>query len=310
MRTLKPKRLNEQNFVFLIAPSGFVNNEKVQTSVANMNKLGLFPMLNQELSQRTYGYFSGTDQQRLDDLMFCFDNVGMGDGVFCIRGGFGATRLLPLIRYDSVINNPIVFVGYSDITALQSAFFTKCGLVSFHGIVSSSNFTEYTINQINDLIFDPKDNYQLPIRTINVLNEGITQGQIVGGNLSLLVSLIGTEYLYSFSNKIVFIEDIGEPPYKIDRMLTQLLQATDLSKANAIVFGSFHKCSPADHDSAEQNSFTIEQIILQNFEHFRIPIVYDVNFGHIQDSLIFPIGVAAELDTRNKTVTLLENAVV
>ncbi|MBN2891135.1 MAG: LD-carboxypeptidase [Bacteroidales bacterium] len=306
---LKPKRLKYGDAVALIAPSGIVREEKFKKAVRNFNEIGFLPIsLNNEL--KNYGYLADTDENRLIELMLFFQNDVLAEGIFCIRGGYGATRILDQINYDIVCQNPKVFVGFSDITALQSAFFVKTGLVTFHGIVAASEFTEYVLEQINDLIVNPVENYVLPARNMKILNEGKAEGKIVGGNLSLLTSLIGTEYLYSFQNNIVFIEEIAETPYKIDRMLNHLLMATDLKKASAIVFGKFHRCEAEHHDSLPEESFTIEEIIKQYFSDFKIPVVYNINFGHIKDGLIFPIGINASIDTEFFEIRLLETAVL
>ncbi|MBN2663453.1 MAG: LD-carboxypeptidase [Bacteroidales bacterium] len=302
---LKSKHIQNKK-VGLIAPSGIVRQAKIDKTLQNIHSIGL-SSFDDEIQEKIFGHFAGTDNQRLNDVHRFWTNEQI-DAIFCIRGGSGATRLLNNINYKIIKNNPKIFVGFSDITALQSAFFVKTGLVSFHGIVGASEFTEYVIEQIKSLMFQSSDNYILPHKSFNTLKHGKTQGRIVGGNLSLLTSLIGTEYLYKFENNIVFIEEIAEPPYKIDRMLNHLLMATDLKKAAAIVFGKFNKCEPQDFDMTLYDSFSIEQIIQRDFSFLQIPVVYDLNFGHIKDALIFPIGINAQLDTLNQKITLLESA--
>lgn len=309
MKILKAKRLQKGDFISLIAPSGRVSSEKIEKSKQNIKKIGL--KISHSKSYENYKYFSATDEIRLNELEESFKNNKNCDSIFCIRGGFGASRLLPNIDFDLIKNNPKIFLGFSDITALQSAFFVKTGLISFHGIIAASEFTNYITKQLTDLLIEPKENYILPIKSFEIIKNGEANGKIIGGNLSLLVSLIGTEYLYKFENNIVFIEEIAEAPYKIDRMLTQLLQATDLKKASAIVFGNFNKCEPVDFNMTLDESFSTEQIIRQNFADFNIPIVFNVNFGHIKDGLVFPIGVKASLKTEpNIEIKLIEKAVI
>lgn len=302
---LKPKHIQNKK-VGLIAPSGIVRQAKIDKTFQNINSIGL-KSFDENIQEMVYGHFAANDNQRIYDVHRFWTNEQV-DVIFCIRGGYGATRLLDNINYELIKQNPKIFVGFSDITALQSAFFVKTGLVSFHGIVGASEFTDYIVKQINSLMFEPSENYVLPHNSFKTLNSGKAQGLIVGGNLSLLVSLIGTDYIYKFENNIVFIEEIAEPPYKIDRMLTHLLMATDLKKAAAIVFGKFNKCEPRNFDITLNHSFTIEQIIQRDFSTMQMPIVYNLNFGHIKNGLIFPIGVMAELDTYKKQIKLLESA--
>ena len=304
---MKPKSQKIKK-IALIAPSGIVSQTKLKKSKENIKRLGKEPVVFPNAMNR-YGYLAGKDDERLNDIQQAFEDKSI-DAIFCIRGGYGATRILDKIDYEIIKKNPKIFVGFSDITAYQSAFFVKAGLVSFHGIIGASNFTDYIIQQLQDLIFCPVENYILPHTSFDVLTQGKAKGRIVGGNLSLLVSMIGTEYIFPFTDKLVFIEEIAEPPYKIDRMLNHLLMATDIKKAAGIVFGSFRGCTPEENDTLPENSLRVEEIIEEKFAGLNIPIVYNLNFGHIENSLIFPIGVKARLDTQNKKIQLLEKATI
>lgn len=305
---LKPDRIKQNSRIALITPSSFIKKEKLNTAILNINNLGMQIVQVCRENDR-FGYLAGTDEQRIENIHYCFSPKNLIDGVFCVRGGFGATRLLENIDYELIHQNPLLFVGFSDITALQSAFFIKSGLASLHGIVGASEFTPYILKQINDLVINPVDNYKLPATTFEILNHGEAEGTIVGGNLSLLAAMAGTQYLYKFKRNIVFIEDVGEPPYKIDRMIVHLLQATDLKEAAAIVFGTFNECEPENHGIERENSFLVDEVIKQHFKKLRIPVVYNLNFGHIKNMLIFPIGIKAHLETKNFSITLLEKLV-
>ncbi len=305
---LKPQKLTKNSTVALIAPSGIIRDGKEEKSEKNLSILNLCSKKILE-KRKNLGYLAETDENRLLELENSFENKNI-DAIFAIRGGYGATRFLHKINFDIILKNPKLFVGYSDITALQSAFWVKTNLISIHGVLASSEFTEYTVEQIKNLLFASTANYLLPVKSFEVLKHGKTQGRIVGGNLSLLVSLIGTGFLYQFKNNIVFIEEISEPPYKIDRMLTHLLHATDLKDAAAIVFGKFHKCQPENFGMTSSESLTIEQIIKDNFLDLKMPIIFDVNFGHIKNSLIFPIGAMAAIDTKKSEINVIESIVL
>ena len=304
---LKPQHIEKGDRIYLITPSGFATEEKINKAIENIKSLGLEVEHSEKIFSK-YGYLAGTDEERLADLHYAFENPEI-KAIFCIRGGYGATRLLDKIDYELIKKNPKIFIGFSDITALHSAFLTKTGLIGIHGIVGASNFSDYTRSQLENLLFTTPENYKLPCQNSEIISHGNEKGTLVGGNLSLLVSLIGTEFLPSFRNKIVFIEEIAEPPYKIDRMLTHLLMATDLKNANAFVFGTFNKCNPENFDIPPENSFTVKQIIEEKFSNFGKPVLYNVNFGHIDNACIFPIGVKTSIDTEKKEITILEKIV-
>ena len=295
----KPNKLNKGDKVALITPSGFATKEKIDIAIENIKSLGLEVIYSEKIFAQ-YGYLAGTDDERLADLHQAFENDDI-KAIFCIRGGYGATRLLPKINFDLILENSKLLVGFSDITVLHNAFFHKTGLIGVHGIVASSKFTDYTRNQLKNILFDNLQTYNLPCQWNNIVAHGSGKGISIGGNLSLLVSLIGTEYLPSFENKVVFIEDVAEAPYKIDRMLTHLLTATDLKNAEAVIFGTFYKCEQ------KENTLTVEQIIEEKFENFEKPVLTNINFGHIENACIFPIGVEICVNTEMKEFFVLES---
>jgi len=301
----KPNKLNKGDKVALITPSGFATKDKIDIAIENVKSLGLEIVYSKKIFAQ-HGYLAGTDGERLADLHQVFENDEI-KAIFCIRGGYGVTRILPKIDFELIKRNPKLLVGFSDITALHTAFFQKTGLIGVHGIVASSKFTDYTKNQLESLLFDNLQTYNLPCQWNNIVAHGSGKGTSIGGNLSLLVSLIGTEYLPSFENKVVFIEDVAEAPYKIDRMLTHLLTATDLKNAEAVIFGTFYKCSPEQNGTKAENSLTVEQIIEEKFSDYEKPVLTNINFGHIENACIFPIGVEICVNTEMKEFFVLES---
>lgn len=313
---IKPAKLTEGSKIGLIAPSGKINIEKFDNVLKNIEKLKLKPVFTNRVFAKE-GYLAGNDFNRLDDLHEMFDRKDIGS-IMCIRGGFGATRLLSDINYNLIKSNPKIFIGYSDITVLQHAFFKKTGLVSFHGIVGASAFTDYTINSFNNVFFKNSKEFSIVDNTFLrnpdnsefeyfVINNGIATGEIIGGNLSMMISLIGTEFNVDYAGKIVFLEDIDEYPYKIDRMLTQLVQATNIRNASAIVFGIFKDCSHLSKNIDEENTLTLKKIFNEKFSNSKIPVVYGFPFGHIENQTIFPIGIRAEINTYENKLTFCEN---
>ena len=301
-----PQPLKKGDKVALVSPSGFVKPEKLQKAVKNVEKLGLIPVY--ENTFRKYGYLAGTDQQRITELHKFFADKEI-KAIFAIRGGYGATRILPYLNYDLIKENPKIFLGFSDITALHLAFYKQSGLVCFHGIVAASDFTDYVRTQLENLLFKTQVPYTLPCQRqedFTVITPGVAEGVLTGGNLSLLVSLIGTNFQPVFKNNIVLIEEIFEPPYKIDRMLEHLLQATDLSWAAGIILGNFRRCTPQDHNTADEDSLSLLQIFEEKFKPLNIPVVYGVRIGHTQNSCVLPIGIKVSFNTNPLKINILE----
>ncbi len=304
---IKPRKLQEGDKIGLITPGSPVPPEKIEQSIITCQKLGLQPVLGKNIHEST-GYLAGTDEQRLGDLHSMFSNPDI-KGIWCIRGGYGCTRLLPAIDYDLIRQNPKILIGYSDITALHLAIGKICRLVTYHGPVSSSKPTSYTIDMLKKTVLN-EDASALSIHStpeaadqIKVIRPGSVNGTVTGGNLSLLSAMAGTRWSPDFSGRIVCIEDIGEKPYRIDRMLVQLFQSTDLSKAAGIILGQFTDCEAKPNEK----SFTLEQTLRYQFRDFNGPVLYGFSFGHIDDQCTLPFGISSRFDTDEKILHLLES---
>lgn len=214
--------------------------------------------------------------------------------------------------------NPKVFVGYSDITALHVALQRYCGLVTFHGPVGSSTFTDYTLSQLKKTLFSPLPENAILIAPpqqdlaqedtaflTKVIKPGQAEGRLTGGNLTLLASALGTDYTPDIKNKILFLEDIGEKPYRIDRMLTSLRQAWPLESLAGIALGVFADCEA----KSGTRSLSLLQTLEDRLGDLDMPIIYGLSFGHIDNMCTFPMGINARLDTKNASLTLLEAGV-
>ena len=310
----KPARIRAGATIGLIAPGSPIAAARYIQMLDNMVALG-FQVKEGQFTHASRGYLAGTDAERLADLHAAFADPEV-EAVWCIRGGYGASRLLPKIDYDLIRRNPKPFIGYSDITALHLAIHEKTGLVCFHGPVAASEFPEDTVQYFRSVLMEPTAPFTLatpaPEAVLTgeefrpfVINPGQAQGTLTGGNLSLLAALAGTPYLPSCKHKIVFLEDIGEQPYRIDRMLYQLAQATDLSQAAGIALGVFTDCNP----KGEAPSLTLVETLTDFFAQWKMPVLYGLPFGHIAHQATLPYGIQAELDTAKGTLTLLESAV-
>ncbi|MEJ2616410.1 MAG: LD-carboxypeptidase [Ignavibacteriaceae bacterium] len=311
-KIIRPARLKKGDRLGLIAPGGFITKDELKTSVNNLEELGFKVAYTKNILSRN-GYLAGTDEQRASDLNEMFSRNDI-DGIVAARGGYGCTRILPLIDYNLIGKNPKVLLGYSDITALHMAIFSKTGLVSFHGPVGISTFNEYSISNLKNVLLYPLENLTL-YNTENEKNSdsksftiisGKSSGRLVGGNLSLIVSLIGTPYDFDSTGKLIFIEEIGEQPYRIDRMLTQMIEAGKFENASGIILGEFIDCEPKKDDL---NSFSLKEVLYKCLYNLNVPVIYGMSFGHIKNKLTLPIGINAELNSINQTITLLESAV-
>lgn len=301
-----PAPLMKGDKIGLIAPAGPVAEDKVANAITNMQNLGLVPVYN-EIALKKYGYFSASDKERLDDLHHMFADKEI-KGIWCLRGGYGCTRILPYINYDLIRKNPKIFIGYSDITALHHAFYKEAGLQSYHGPVASSQvFSPFTFANLQKVFFSDQKEVEVPVheqedekyrQPAKTLYQGSAEGKLIGGNLTLLAALAGTPFAPSYKNKLVFMEEIGEKPYRIDRMLTQLLQATDIKKARGIIFGLFHDCQP----KSEENSFTLMETIQDFVDNLELPAIYGFPIGHVPDMVCLPMGAHATLDADRNTV--------
>lgn len=315
--TIKPERLSPGDKIGLVAPAFLISPNDLDTSINGIKKLGFEPVYSDQILGRQ-GYFSGTDQERADDFNNMIENPEIKAVIFA-NGGYGCTRILDRVNYDAIKKNPKIIMGFSDCTALINAIHKNTGLITFHGPVSRTLHQEYSRRQFENVAVNPTDRYvidssdkdlqksdQNKIFERYTLTPGKAHGELAGGNLTLICSLMGTPYQIDLKGKIVVIEDIGEEPYRIDRMLTQLIASGELSKASGIAFGI---CKGCDDSSIAPNSFTLRQVIEERIKPLNIPAVYGLSLGHNENNFTLPIGLKAELDADNKTITLIEKPV-
>lgn len=314
---LKPRRLSQGDTVGLIAPaSNETEDEDIRIAADIIESLGFRVRLGEHVFTRNL-YLAGTDQQRADDVnkMFAQDDV---DAIFCLRGGYGTPRILPLLDYDLIADNPKILMGFSDITGILTAVHSKTGMVGFHGSILKHSFSEYTLNEFKKVVMHPTPRTSIgaapPFESgegrVDAANRmtritgGKARGPLLGGNLSLICSLMGTEFEPDFRGRILFLEDVNEAPYRIDRLLTQLLLANRLNEVAGIAFGKFTKTETSG------NSFSIEEVLRDRCSDLGVPVVRGFMIGHVADRTVVPIGIEAELNADDATLTLLDTAVV
>lgn len=313
-KRIMPKRLRPGDTVGFITPGSYISDESLEKAVSNMLQLGLRVKMGRNIRAK-HGFVAGTDQQRLDDLHTMFSDRSV-DAVWCARGGYGCTRLLPKIDYSLIKRNPKILIGYSDITALLNAIYHKTGLVTFHGPVGASERSSYTEAQVRAVLMEGQAPYSIPLSEDNeasedplfqpeVIRKGQVEGTLMGGNLSLLAAMAGTGYLPDPEGAIVFMEDVGETPYRVDRMLTQLRQAWPLKEANGIALGVFADCAKEEGS----DSLTLSETLNEQLRPTDTPTAYGFPFGHIDHQCTFPVGVRASIDAAARSITLLEAGV-
>ncbi len=321
LELVKPKALKPGNTIGIVAPASNVYEvEDINVGREIVESLGFKTVLGKKVASQ-YGYLAGSDTDRAADLneMFRRDDV---DGIICLRGGWGSMRILPMLEYDVMRKNPKVLMGYSDITSLLLAVYKHAGIVTFHGPVVLSTFNEYTMEYLSKAIFSPTpigvvknppmksgEKVEKENRLIK-LGEGKGTGVLVGGNLSLLVSTLGTPFEVDLKDKILFLEEIGEEPYKIDRMLTHLWLTGKLQELAGLVIGKLTDCGPSDYKPAFTQTLSVEEILRTRIEPLKIPALYGLMIGHIKDKITVPLGVKATLDADAGVLSIDESAVV
>ncbi|MDO0937876.1 LD-carboxypeptidase [Streptomyces sp. DG2A-72] len=300
----RPPRLAPGARVAVVAPSGPVAEERLQAGLDVLRGWDLEPVVAPHVLDRhgELDYLAGTDAHRAADLQnaWCDPSV---DAVLCARGGYGVLRMVDLLDWDTMRTaGPKVFVGFSDITALHEAFATRLGLVTLYGPTAAGvDFTKNTRAQehLRATLFAPET-----VRTIesrgSALVPGRARGVTYGGCLCLLVSDLGSPHARTDARGgLLMIEDVGEQPYRIDRMLTQLLRAERLDGVTGIALGSWNECGAYD---------ALRAVFADRLGGLGIPVVEEFGFGHCDGALTIPFGLEAELDADNGTLTLDEPA--
>lgn len=314
---IKPARLNKGDTLALVTPGSYISEEELQQSIVNLQQLGFNVVYSDKLLLQK-GYFSASDSERAEDLMNMFKRNDV-NGIVCARGGYGCSRILPLLDFDVIKSNPKVLIGYSDVTALHLGIFKKTGLVTFHGPVATSTYNDFTKEYFENILLNPEAETVLTNSTsgedeniygVTTLVNGEEEGILTGGNLSIIVSLIGTEFDADTKNKIIFLEEIGEEPYRIDRMLTQMMQAGKFDEAAGVALGIFRNCESKTENPSFEKSYTLMEVLQDRLGSLNIPVVYGMSFGHVKDKFTLPVGINAKLDADEQSITLIESSVL
>lgn len=313
---IKPSSLKKGDKVAIISPGTYANSpEELFKAYEIVKALDLEPIIYYESEIINSNTKTRNIKTRVDEFHKAFKDISI-KGIFCIRGGYGSAGLLKQIDWALLRENPKIFVGFSDITALLTNIYQKSGLLVFHGPVLLSNFDIISFENLKKTIFD--NNHQEIIKNpvervgirekypIYTINDGKATGKIIGGNLSIICSLLGTPFEIDINDKILFIEDVGESPYKIDRYLTQLKLSGKLEKCRGIIIGKCDDCNDIASSVWDKSELAVYKSLLSDL---KIPIFYGLLIGHTSPQFTIPIGIEVEIDANEGVLKLLEKPI-
>jgi muramoyltetrapeptide carboxypeptidase len=302
-----PAGLIKGDTVGVVAPAGPVDPAQLEKGLQIIRKMGLDPVQGKHLLARN-GFLSGSDEERAEDLMSMFRDPEI-KGIFCARGGYGVNRMLPLLDSKIIRKNPKIVVGSSDITLLHLYLQKKCSLVSFHGPLVAASFGNRKMKMSEgwfwQILSGKAGAKKVSISKARVLKAGKGEGQLAGGCLTLLCRSLKTTYEINTDEKILLIEDVNEPAYRIDGMLWQLRQAGKFKNVCAVIFGEMVNCK----FNADQTG-TLHEMIADFFKSDSFPVIMNCPVGHGKEIWTLPLGVVAKLNTNTKLLTLESCGVV
>ena len=308
----KPPRLRAGDTVGLVAPaSALTLPDELDRAIHWITGMGLVPKLGQHVGEQ-YGYLAGTDAARASDLDAMFADPDVR-AIFAIRGGWGGARILPLLDWNGIRDNPKLLIGYSDTTALHLAIAARAGFATLHAPNGASSWQKESWDSLWQIAFAAgtpvlggpgvEDAVGRPART---LTGGTARGRLLGGNLTILSTLMGTGWLPDFDGAILFVEDINEDPYRVDRMFQQLKLGGILDRVGGVIFGQCTRCgSPAP----ASDTFTLDDVVDQYLGALGKPAIAGFDTGHVGNQLSLPVGVDVEFDATARTLRMLDPAV-
>ncbi|MBX4267715.1 S66 peptidase family protein [Clostridium estertheticum] len=301
------KRLRFGDTIGLISPASPENIEAIKKAILFLNNIGFNVIEGKHLYDR-WGYLAGRDKDRASDIMEMFENKAV-DMILCVRGGYGSSRLLPYLDYDIIKKNPKIFAGFSDITVFLNTFYEKCGLTTFHSPMGTSNLED--VVTFKSFMFTFMEGYK-PYTIKNpdefktsCINPGIAKGNLIGGNLGLICNSLGTPYEIDMKDKILFIEEVNEAPYRVDRILTQFLLSNKLKQCKGIILGQFKDCDLPHYE----RSLTLEEVLEDRLYNLDIPMFSGFCSGHDYPKLTIPIGARVRMDAELGIINVLDAVV-
>ncbi|WP_235872114.1 S66 peptidase family protein [Siminovitchia acidinfaciens] len=307
MEIQKTKGLKPNDTVGLMAPAGPVNHEKLNKAVTALQEFGFHVKVGRTCHLEYRGYLAGTPDKRAAELNAMFSDQEIA-AIFCLRGGYGSPQILPLLDPQLIKNNPKLFVGYSDITALHIYLQQECGLPTIHGpmpasdLIDAAPFTKAGVLQllINSSLTGAVMNP--PGEKLECMIPGSASGILTGGNLSLITALMGTPYEIDTKGKILFLEEINEEPYKLDRMMTQLAMGGKFADAEGVVLGSWSGCQSDFNED-------IKEIFNEILAPIGKPVLYNLRAGHCSPMVSLPFGAFVKIDTDRSELIIKEGII-
>ena len=299
-KSVRPPRLKPGDTIGIVAPAGPFDPEKFIKGKSVLESMGFQTFFDDDIFQK-HGFLAGTDIHRADQVNRLFAEPTV-QAIFCARGGYGSMRILSLLDFETIQTHPKIFLGFSDISALLSVLYDRCGLVTFHGpvVTTLANATEKTLTALQTALTSPAA-LEITPENGTVIKQGVCSGLMAGGNLTTLCHLVGTSYAPNLKGKILLLEDVGEMPYRIDRMLTQMKLTGCFNEIAGLILGAFKECGHLNE---------IIDIFNNIFEDADIPILTGFDMGHGEHNLTIPMGLGATLDTDKKRLLFHEPATV
>ncbi|HKV94954.1 MAG TPA: LD-carboxypeptidase [Candidatus Angelobacter sp.] len=296
---IRPRALRRGGKIGLIAPASSFNRDGFQAGCERLRQMGYEPVYSPDIFDRDI-YFAGSAERRIREFQEFWQRNDIA-ALICVRGGYGSNYVLERLDLDSMAAWPKVLIGCSDITSMLTAIHDRTGLVTFHGPMVAKDIADGTFDLASwNHALGGSAEWDIPVDGVEVLRTGSAQGTLYGGCLSILVATLGTPFEIETKDTIFFIEDIGEKPYRIDRMLMQLSLAGKLDGVRGFVFGEMLDCAPPKGET-----YTLQQVIIRVLAPYNVPIVYGLKSGHVSSgNITLPIGVQAELTAKNSEVQL------
>lgn len=298
-KIIRPAALRRGDKIAMVAPASSFNREGFLAGCDRLRQMGYEPVYSQNIFERDI-YFAGSGERRAHEFHEFWRREDIA-ALICVRGGYGSNYLLEKLDYGMIAEHPKILLGCSDITSLLTAIHDRTGLIGFHGPMVAKDIADGTFDEASwQSALQGAANWQVQTAGIEVLRTGKAAGRLYGGCLSMLVASLGTSYEIQTEGCILFIEDIGEKPFRIDRMLVQLRLAGKLEKVRGFVFGEMLDCAPPKGET-----YTLQQVIMRVLAPYNVPIVYGLKSGHVTSgNITLPIGVQAELETEGAEASL------
>jgi muramoyltetrapeptide carboxypeptidase len=296
------KKISKGSTIGVLSPAYIPMKERVVNGVRYLEEMGYKVKFGNNINKQ-YGYFAGTDKDRTDDIHQLFADKEVS-ALLATRGGWGTLRFLDKLDFDLIKNNPKPFIGYSDITTLQLAIWKKTGIGSISGpmcaVEMGKGIHEFSEKHFWNYMNNNEDIYNIDLAETKskILCEGAATGTLLGGCLSLVSFLMGTPYCPDFTDSILFLEDVGEKPYKIDRYFAHLKQAGVFNKISGLILGDFLDCE----DEEDKNTFSIQSIIEEYFLDTSYPVIYNFPYGHGDIKITMPIGANTIIDIQKQNL--------